>query len=164
MRWKARAVAAVTAATALTGPMAVAGVSAANASPAAVTPAAAGWGCKSGDSHLANRYVDKPDIGFAVYGNLCQDHVTTGWYWNLEVLDTKADGKCAHGAVTWMDQSPTNVVVEDYGMYVCGYNTHGYFYSQVRNWTHYNYTGIAGFVDGGQEYSPDLGPLNAGGG
>jgi hypothetical protein len=50
-----------------------------------------------------------------------------------------------------MNEPAANVVVEYYGMHMCGFNSHGYFYSPVRNWTRYNYTGITGFIDDGAE-------------
>jgi hypothetical protein len=152
MRRRITAIATVMSTMALATSLSIMGGGAAYASSTA--PA---FNCKSGDTELNHRYASTPELGYSVYGKLCKDHVTTGWYWSVAVYDVPpGNGMCAHGSVQWSNSSA--VVDEDYGMYTCGTGTHGYFYTPVRNWTRYQYTAITGFNDGGVE-EPSL-PVN----
>lgn len=107
--------------------------------------------CASGDDWLDYAYVIDPTGGATVDGYLCQDHVTTGDYWAVQVADTLPDGKCAHAGVIWRPSSGDPVA--DYGMYVCATGTSAIFRSPVRNWTRYVTTELSAFVDAGPSAS-----------
>lgn len=120
--------------------------------PEATTPRATSapfFNCKSGDSLVTTESFTaiSPDDGAVVYGLLCRDHVTTGWYWTVEVADTAGDNKCAHASVEWI--KPDNTRDTDFGMFVCGNSTFKDFYTPVRNWTRYSYLRLGAFRDGG---------------
>ena len=107
--------------------------------------------CAAGDDWLDYAYVVDPTGGATVDGYLCKDHVTTGDYWAVEVVDSLPDGKCAHAGVIWRPASGNPV--GDYGMYVCGDGASALFKSPVRNWTLYSSTELAAFVDAGPSVS-----------
>jgi hypothetical protein len=106
-----------------------------------------GLSCASGDDWLDYAYVIDPTGGSTVDGYLCEDHVTTGDYWAVEVRDSLPDGKCAHAGVIWRPASGNPV--GDFGMYVCGNDATATFRSLVRNWTLYRSTELSAFVDNG---------------
>ena len=116
---------------------------------AAASTEAPFFGCKSGDGLVTDflYHLESPDQGAFVFGLLCRDHVTTGWYWSVEVQDTAADGKCAHASAEWVKSDTTRDI--DYGMWVCGDGNVKDFYTPVRNWTRYSYLMLGSFVDGG---------------
>jgi hypothetical protein len=119
----------------------------------ASTPAP-GIGCKSNDTELGHIYAPfvGDDNGSYAEARLCRDHITTGWYFNVFVEDTKSDGKCAHAEAVWV--KPDYTEDDDYGMYTCG--GYAYFYTPVRNWTRYYYLYINAFVDNGLSLSSDI--------
>lgn len=110
------------------------------------SPASASWNpCKPNDTLIGNG--DASAVGSFAIGALCQDHVTTGQYWGVEVYDTAPDSKCAHAVVQWV--KPDGSVDNDYGMWLCDNGSSKVFFTGVRNWTRYSRTQIGAFIDNG---------------
>jgi hypothetical protein len=105
--------------------------------------------CLEYDTTRASTDVQDSSGGAFVSGDLCEDHVSGGWYWSLAVWDYgNGDGKCAHAVADWYHKNGNHYY--DYGMWVCGFDSGAYsFQTPIRNPTLYQETRLGAFVDSG---------------
>lgn len=102
--------------------------------------------CPNPPIHASADFLD-PTGGANVYGQLCEDPISHGYYWDVLVEDTKGDGKCAHAVADWYHKNGNHYY--DYGMWVCGDGQNKFFITPTRNPTLYVGTGLGAFVDNG---------------
>ncbi|HEY0690366.1 MAG TPA: hypothetical protein VGD71_15165 [Kribbella sp.] len=142
LKWK---MAAITVGAAV---LAVAGAAPARTAAASSQVAATDICLQSDPVHASTDFQDSSG-GAYVWGNLCEDHVSGGWYWSVYVWDFgDGDGKSAHAVADWYHKNGNHYY--DYGMWVCGPDSGGvWFKTPTRNPTLYQETGLGAFVDNG---------------